>query len=246
MDPLLLAGVLVSVLAGAATQRVTGLGFALVAAPFLVLVLGPFQGVLLSNLLTCTVSVVMLLVTWRHVDLRRVALLAAPALVAVPAGAWVARTLPGPQLLIAVGGLVLVGLVTALCSQRARVFRGRTGAVAAGAMSGFMNASAGVGGPAVTLYALSTDWRQPTFIPSIQFYFALISAGSLVAKGFPTLPAATLALVMVALGAGLVLGQLLSRRLSAERARSAVAAIALLGAAGTVVKGVVGLGTLSL
>jgi uncharacterized membrane protein YfcA len=239
MDVLQLAAVLVAVFAGAVTQRVTGLGFALVASPFLVLVLGPFEGVLVSNLLGCAVSVVVLLVTWRHVDGRRVALLTVPALLAVPVGAWVARTLPGPQLLVAVGGLVLVGLVAVLCSQRARVFRGRTGAVSAGALSGFMNASAGVGGPAVTLYALSTDWRHPTFIPSVQCYFALVSAGSLAAKGLPSLPGVTLVMVLLVLGLGLAAGQLLTRWVTPDKARSVVAAIALMGAAGTVVKGLV-------
>lgn len=239
MTVLQLAAVLSAVFAGAATQRVTGLGFALVAAPFLVLVLGPFEGVLVSNLLGLAVSLVVLAVTWRHVDVRRVALLAAPALLAVPLGAWVARSLPGPQLLVAVGSLVLIALVTVLCCQRARVFRGKRGAVSAGALSGFMNASAGVGGPAVTLYALSTDWRHPTFIPSMQCYFALVSAGSLAAKGLPSLPTATLCLVIVALGLGLVAGQLATRWVTPDTARSAVAAIALLGAAGTVVKGLV-------
>ena len=239
MDGLQLVAVLGAVFAGAATQRVTGLGFALVAAPFLVLVLGPFEGVLLSNLLGLTVSVVVLAVTWRHVDSRRVALLAAPALLAVPVGAWVARSLPGPQLLVAVGGLVLVGLVAVLCSQRARVFRGTGGALSAGAMSGFMNASAGVGGPAVTLYALSTDWRHPTFIPSVQCYFALVSAGSLATKGLPSLPGASLAMVLLALALGLAAGEVLTRWVSSDQARSAVAGVALLGATGTVVKGLV-------
>lgn len=240
MAVLQLIGVLGAVFVGAATQRVTGLGFALVAAPFLVLVLGPFEGVLLSNLLGVTVSVVVLAVTWRHVDVRRVGLLAVPALVAVPLGAWVARTLPGPHLLCAVGGLVLAGLVAVLCSRKARVFRGAGGAVSAGALSGFMNASAGVGGPAVTLYALSTDWRHPTFVPSVQCYFALVSAASLAAKGMPSLPGATLALVLVALGLGLVVGELLTRWVSPDQARSAVAGMAILGAAGTLVKGLAG------
>ena len=45
------------VVAGALTQRVTGIGFALVCAPLLVLIAGPFEGVVLSNLLGLTVSV---------------------------------------------------------------------------------------------------------------------------------------------------------------------------------------------
>lgn len=237
MDSLQLVAVLGAVFAGAMTQRVTGLGFALVAAPFLVLLLGPLEGVLVSNLLSLVVSLVVLACTWRHVDVKRTILLAAPALLAVPLGAWVALALPGPLLLVVVGGLVLSGLIVVLCSQRARVFKGTGGAMSAGAMSGFMNASAGVGGPAVTLYALSTDWRQPTFLPSIQCYFALVSAASLAAKGMPSISTTMLIMVLSALGLGLGLGQLLSRWVSPDGTRSAVSAIAVVGAAGTVVKG---------
>lgn len=237
MTVMQLVALLSAVFAGAATQRVTGLGFALVAAPFLVLVLGPFEGVLVSNALGLAVSLGVLAFTWRHVDLRRVGLLAAPALAAVPVGAWVARTLPGPQLLVVIGSVVLVGLTAVLCFRRARVFRGKRGAVSAGALSGFMNASAGVGGPAITLYALSTDWREPTFVPSMQCYFAVISAGSLAAKGLPQMSPVTALAVLAALVLGLVAGQVASRWVTPDRARSAVAGIALLGAAGTVVKG---------
>lgn len=46
MSPLLLAALGAVILAGAFTMRSTGMGFSLVAAPFLVLVLGPFEGIL--------------------------------------------------------------------------------------------------------------------------------------------------------------------------------------------------------
>jgi len=42
--------VLAAVVMGAGMQRITGMGFALVAAPFLVLLLGPVEGVVLVNL----------------------------------------------------------------------------------------------------------------------------------------------------------------------------------------------------
>jgi uncharacterized membrane protein YfcA len=42
--------VLAAVVLGAGMQRITGMGFALVATPFLVLLLGPVEGVVLVNL----------------------------------------------------------------------------------------------------------------------------------------------------------------------------------------------------
>ncbi|HYH33464.1 MAG TPA: TSUP family transporter, partial [Pseudonocardia sp.] len=101
-----LALLAVAVLVGTGTQRITGLGFALVSAPFLVLLLGPFTGVLLANTLSLTTNLVVLAQTWRAVDVRKALLLAVPALAAVMPGAWVARTLPAPLLAIIAGTLV--------------------------------------------------------------------------------------------------------------------------------------------
>ena len=41
--------VIAAVLIGSSMQRITGMGFALVAAPFLVLLLGPIDGVIVVN-----------------------------------------------------------------------------------------------------------------------------------------------------------------------------------------------------
>ena len=71
----------VAVLLGACTQRLTGIGFALVASPLLVLVLGPTDGVHVSNVLNLAVSLVVLSQTYRNIDLQRALTLAFPALV---------------------------------------------------------------------------------------------------------------------------------------------------------------------
>jgi uncharacterized membrane protein YfcA len=236
VDALLLG---LGVFAGASTQRVTGLGFALVSSPLLVLVAGPFQGVLLSNLLALLGSVVVLALTWRQIALRRVLLLAAPALALVPVGAWVARRLPAPVLLVTIGALVVVALVAVLASERARVFRGTGGALAAGGLSGFMNVTAGVGGPAVVLYAASTNWEQRAFVASLQPYLLVLNLASIVAKGgLPRLPATELLASFAALALGIAAGQLLAGRISAAHARRAVEALALAGGVAAVVKGV--------
>lgn len=235
MEALLL--VAAGVLLGAAVQRVTGLGFGLVSGPLLVLALGPVTGVTLANLVSLLANLVLLAMTWRHVDLRRTALLVVPALLTVPLGAWVVRSLPGPALSVVVGTTVLVALTAVLVSRRARVLQGRSGAVIAGATSGLMNATAAVGGPAVTVYAVSTGWRGPSFVGSLQLYFAAINAAALVAKGLPELGPTTWAVTAGALVVGSVVGQLLARRVSFEQAFPTVIALALVASSATVVRG---------
>lgn len=225
------------VLLGAAVQRVTGLGFGLVSGPLLVLALGPVTGVTLANVVSLLANLVLLAMTWRHVDLRRTALLVVPALLAVPVGAWVVRSLSAPVLSVVIGTTVLVALTAVLVSRRARVLQGRSGAVVAGAMSGLMNSTAAVGGPAVTVYAVSTGWRGPSFVGSLQLYFAAINAAALLAKGLPDLELTTWGVAAGALVVGSVAGQLLARRISFEQAFPVVIGLALLASSLTVVRG---------
>jgi uncharacterized protein len=232
-------GMMSSVLLAAATQRITGLGFALVSAPLLVLTSGPVSGVLLANLLSLVTNVLVLAQTWRDVDFKRVLLLAIPALCLIPVGQIVARDLPPAALMLGIGGLVLAALAAVRWLRRTTVFTGPGGAIAAGALSGFMNVTAGVGGPAVTLYAIGTRWAHASFVGSMQLYFAMINTGSILAKGLPQVSTITLVGTFAALAIGLAIGQVLSRHISAERARTAVLVMAVMGATGTVLKGLV-------
>ncbi len=153
----LLAG---AILLGALTQRLTGMGFALVAAPLLVVVVGPLTGVQLLQVIGIVASSLVLAQVWRDVEVRTAVMLLLPALVGIIPGAWLVRTLPAPTLAIVVGALVIVALGAVLASERARVFTGTPGQVSAGLLSGFMSAAAGVGGPAIVLYAVSTGWSH--------------------------------------------------------------------------------------
>ena len=234
-----LAGMMLSVMLAAATQRVTGLGFALVSAPLLVLTTGPISGVLLANLLSLVTNLIVLAQTWRQVDVRRVLLLIIPALCLVPVGQVVAHHLPATVLMIGIGGLVLAALAAVRMLRRTALFRGPGGAVAAGALSGFMNVTAGVGGPAITLYAIGSRWPHYSFVGSMQLYFAILNTGSIIAKGLPQVGTTALAAALSALGLGLILGHFAARRITPERARAAVLVLAVAGASGTILKGVI-------
>jgi uncharacterized protein len=228
------------VLVGAGAQRVTGLGFSLVASPFMVLLLGPFNGVLVINACGTVAASIVLTQVWRDVDLRRAVLLIGPALPAVAVGAWMARSLPAAPLAIAVGLLILVALVAVVASEKARVLRGTPGAVIAGIGSGFLNATVGAGGPAVAVYAVSIGWAQRNFAATAQLVFAALGVASLVAKGGrPSMATAGWITVAGGLLIGIVAGNHLAERVSPERAQAAVIFLAMAGAILTVVKGVI-------
>ena len=105
---LLLGGI---ILLGASVQRMAGIGFALVAVPGLVLLLGSAEGVALANCSAGAISAVGLVGTWREVRLTAMGPLVAAAACTVPAGAWVAARLPEAALLAGMGALVSVAVL---------------------------------------------------------------------------------------------------------------------------------------
>lgn len=243
-----LVGLAAAIVLGAATQRVTGLGFSLVASPFVVLVLGPYTGVLLINSVGVVMCGLLALQLRREVDLRHALLLAVPGILAVLPGAWLARHAPSAVLQVAVGTCVVIALLAMIAMDRragpetSDTFpRSRAKAVSAGAASGFMNAVAGVGGPAVTVYAVATRWQQRSFAATAQLFFMTVSMASLTAKGLPSMPVEGWVVTAVALGVGLLVGHGVHAWISVAIARRAVVAVALLGGAITLVKGVVDL-----
>ncbi|MFI6452863.1 TSUP family transporter [Streptosporangium amethystogenes] len=235
---LLLGGI---VLVGASVQRLAGIGFALVAVPALVLLLGPAEGVVLANCAAGAISAIGLAGTWREVRLTAMVPLVAAAACTVPAGAWVAARLPEPMLLVGMGVLVSVAVLLVMWGSRVPALRGAGGAVAAGAASGFMNSSAGVGGPAVSLYAVNAGWTVREFVPNAQFYGVVVNALSVTAKGVPKLTMPLWVLVTAGIAAGAVLGKALAERVPERRARALVLLLALVGGFTTIGKGLWGL-----
>ncbi|MGW1881521.1 TSUP family transporter [Streptomyces sp. NPDC001970] len=235
---LLLGGI---ILVGASVQRLAGIGFALVAVPALVLLLGPAEGVVLANCAAGAISAVGLVGSWREVRLAAMLPLVAAAACTVPAGAWVAGRLPEPELLAGMGVLVSAAVLLAMGGARVAALRGTKGALAAGAASGFMNSSAGVGGPAVSLYAVNAGWTVAEFVPNAQFYGVVVNAFSVAAKGLPQLTAPTWVLVATGIAAGAVIGKVLAERVPEGRARLMLFLLALAGGLTTLCKGLWGL-----
>ncbi len=229
------------VLVGASVQRMAGIGFALVSAPALVLLLGPAGGVVLSNCAAGAISAIGLAGSWRQVRPAAMLPLVAAAACSVPAGAWAAARLPTAVLLSSMGALVSVAVLLVMRGTRVTSLRGLKGALAAGAASGFMNASAGVGGPAISLYAVNAGWTVREFVPNAQFYGLLVNAFSVLAKGLPRLTTPAWLVVAVAIAAGAVLGEALARRVPEPRARRIVLLLALGGGLVTLGKGLWGL-----
>jgi uncharacterized membrane protein YfcA len=240
--------VVTAVFVGAAAQRITGVGFALTVAPFLVLAYGPFSGVLVLNLIAAVSALLLAVRTFRDIEWRKYLALLWPALLGIPAGAWVASVTPTAWLEVAVGAFLLISLGVSVLARRLAARADGTGTRSvAGFLTGALSASVGVGGPALTIYAVLSRWEHRSFVATAQPYLMSTAFGSFVTKltlapgGLPEVEWWFWLLIGTAMIAGLGTGDVASRRLPAQAVRYAVLGVAAAGGVITGVRGVLNL-----
>ncbi len=225
--------VALTVALGALAQSVSGIGFGLVCGPALVAALGPAEGVRLVVLLSLVVNVVVLVRHHRDVDLPGALGLLVPAVLATPLLALLLTDLPDRPGRVLAGTAAVLGAGALLLGARARRARGRVGMVAAGVVSAAMNAVAGIGGPAVALWADNAGWSVARSRSTLQVYFLGLNLVTLLSLGTPALPLGRVAAVTAALVGGLALGSLVAGRVGSAAARRTT--LVLAGAGGLVV-----------
>ena len=220
-----------AVLAGAMAVRTTGMGFALLSSPFLVMALGPFEGILVTNVCGIVAALLNLWVVHADLDWRRAAKVVPAGLVGTLPGALLVLWLPSAVLAIAVSLLVITGLLFTILSRSLQVPNSVWVGAAGGFASGLMNVTAGVGGPGLVVYALATRWEHRSFAATAQLHFAVLGAAALLTKwSLPSLPVIGWAALMGLLVAGLISGNVLARWVHGPRAMRWVIVIAMAGA----------------
>ncbi|WP_431862849.1 TSUP family transporter [Micrococcus terreus] len=240
--------IVLATFAGAVFQRIAGIGFAMMLAPFMVVLLGPHGGVLFVNLLGAVAPAMIIPRVRSRIDpviLRRLVI---PAVVATVPGVLLTLVLPTAPMSIAVGLLVIVGLGVAVGMRASGRPRDGSGLqYATGAAAGLTSAVAGVGGPALTAYALVSRWDLRTFAATIQPFFVVIGVVGFGMKllldpaQMPELPWWGWVGSIVAIVAGIWVGEKLEPHLPDRIVRILVIVIGFIGAALALVQGVLGL-----
>lgn len=248
MSASIIALVLAGVVLGAALQRVAGMGLGLVAAPLLSVGLGPLAGVTMSNVAAATAALVLAVILRRDIDWCRFTGVAPLLVLGSVAGAWVVRVVDRGVLDVVLGASVLIAIAAALGLQRHLNATGRLPALTSGAVAGFMNTTAGVAAPAMTVYAVASRWDQRSMAATLQPVFLLANGASVVTKAVAgATPGADLVpwwgwLVAVAgVPAGIAIGTVLARRVSLGGARKVAITVATAGGAVALVRGVTAL-----
>ena len=218
--------VALAVAVGAVAQSLTGVGFVLVCGPFLVAALGPEEGVRTALVLSAVVNVAVLAREHAHVRWSAVPWLLVPAAVATPLLVGALRAAPD-RLLEALAGLAaVVGAAVLAVGLRWRAAQGRAGAVGAGVVSAAMNVVAGIGGPAVVLWADNAGWSRERTRSTLQVYFLALNVVGLASLGLPT---GSLVSPLGGLVAGLLAAAFVTGRVSPAWGRRTTLALAATG-----------------
>lgn len=173
----------VGIVFGTMSQRLSGMGFALLMAPLFVIAFGAYEGILLINIGGAFSSFLMLIRVWRFVDWQKFWVLLGTSVPGAGVGAVIATRMEGALLQVLVGILLITGLVTLTLARRPKQeLHSRSGAVLAGLASGFTNGTAGFGSPAIAIYAQYTRWNQQSFAATLQPLFIVMSVAALILK----------------------------------------------------------------
>lgn len=240
---MLITLLLTAIFVGASLQRLTGMGFALVSAPFMVLLLGPVSGVVTANICSAAASAMILGRVFADIDWRKFGGLATAALVGIIPGALLLKVVPAAWLDMGIGALIIASLSVSLLARPRPRGRGAGTTLVAGAASGAMNVLAGVGGPAMSVYAVATRWGQRGFAATMQPYFMVTALASIAAKAvtspasMPALPVWAWLAVCLAMVLGLVSGEWAARRVTHDAGRLLVVILAFAGGAAAMVRG---------
>jgi len=212
-DPLALTIAAVTAAIAGTVRGFAGFGAAMLMTPVLAVLFGPTNGVVLCLLLEFVVGLPLLPRAVGLVNWRRIGLIFAAALIAVPFGTWLLLTADPAPLRWAISAIVL-GAVALLASGWR--FHGKPGiatTVSAGAASGFLNGLAGMAGPPIAFYYLAGNDPAPVVRASLTTYFVLVDLAAisvLAVRGEVGWPILTAALILVP---AVVLGGLLGERL---------------------------------
>ena len=228
-----------------ALQRITGLGFAMLTAPFAVVALGTDQGIMLVTVLAVIASLLMLPSMWRDIAWKRVVWIGIPAVISIPPAAWLGSRFDTSVIYLLVGALVILGLGAALLMQgTTKPITNRGAQALTGVGAGAGSVLAGIGGPAMTIFGVLSRWPVASFAASLQPMWVLICCATLLSRhtfmgsAVPQLDWWMWIFAAVGIAVGMWIGQRALGKVNDRVVFGIVVALAMIGAVLSVITGI--------
>lgn len=238
-------GILLLTFIATALQRITGLGFAMLSAPFAVVVLGTHQGIMLITALAVIASLLMLPGMWRDIHWNRVLWIGIPATLSIPVAAWIGTLIDGSIIYLLVGGLVIIGLGAALLMRgTTKPVASRGAQIVTGVGAGAGAVLAGIGGPAMTIFGVLSRWPVASFAASLQPIWVmscisvLISRSTFMGSTLPALDWWMWAIAAIGIAVGMWVGQRAVGKVNDRVVFGIVVVLAMTGAVLSVITGI--------
>jgi uncharacterized membrane protein YfcA len=234
----LAAGVL---LVAGLIRGLTGFGLALVAVPFLSMLISPKIVVPVIILQTVATNIPLVYRARAHVQPRRIWPLVAGAVVGLPFGSALLIWASADTLRLLIGSVVTVFALALMAGLRVRVRNERLAFLPVGFASGVLNGSSSLAGPPVILFFANQDVPPRIFRANIIAYFFLTNLFAVAlfwASGLFTRPVVLTALALFpALAVGTAAGDLLSHRINPAAFRAITLGVVLAAGLAAVASG---------
>ena len=212
-------------------QSTTGFGSALISMPLLAPALGLSVAAPLVALMGLALEAVLLYLYRAALGLRIVGRLVGAALVGIPLGVLALRRLEERTALLVLGALLVSYSLYGLLQLRLPRLGSPLWAVVAGFLAGVLGGAYNTAGPPVIVYGHCRRWPPSTFKANLQGFFLVVSAWVVINHALAgNLVRPTLNLFFIGLlplGAGILLGFKLARRLDGERFQRLVLVVLL-------------------
>jgi len=239
---LVVSFVVIGVAAGA--QAVTGFGFALLAVPMLALVMPVEAAVVAGSLASLAVTTGTAIRERSHVRWRTAWFVIAVALLGMPLGLFLLKTLPAAALTALVGAAV--GVSTWLVWRRPSIGGGPAALATVGALVGVLTTATGTNGPPLVAAFQSLGYDKHAFRATIAAIFTGCGVVSVFFFGYGGEITPTVArVVLVGLpGAALgwLVGDRLFRRLDPEPFRRLILVALVVASVVTLIRAIFGAG----
>lgn len=209
-----------AMLLGTLANSASGIGFGLVCAPLLALVMDPREAAALTILMSSPSGALVLFHARRSVRKKDAALIFVPALLTTPLWAKALVNANQTTLAHAAGVAVLLSVALLAVGVRSRRLTGSASAVLAGAASSAMTLLAAAGGPPVAVFAMNAGWDAAQTRATLQTIFLPLNVVALIALGLPQWQSSVYLPALVGLATGMLLGVPVVRYAGPRLARS--------------------------
>lgn len=166
---------LVVVFAGGLVQGLTGFGFGLATVPILIIFLPPKVVVPMVTIVSILLTVIILIESRKHVEMRRILPLMISGVIGLPVGTYILKVVDANIMRIVIGIIIIAFAATFWTGYRWKVKHEKIVFAPIGFISGLLGNSTSLSGPPVILFFTNQGIPKKVFRANIIAYFTVLN-----------------------------------------------------------------------